>query len=219
MGEMIKHLSEIESAIWAIGVTGLFALGISIERARAFYLKYNLKSDTFMKQLNSLLYADQIEEAIAFCDANKQRPMAHIIKAVLERADRDEESMKKGFEIAFIEVMPNLTKRLGYIALCSNLATLIGLLGTVHGLIMGFSAVAGADPSQRQSLLSSAISLAMNATMMGLLVAIPFLVVFAVLSAKKDSLLTDCAENGSKVLDILTSRIYRETEAEAKKAA
>lgn len=135
--------------------------------------------------------------------------MAHIIKSVLDRADRDEESMKKSFEIAFTEVMPTVTKRLGYLAMLSNVVTLLGLLGTITGLIQAFKAVASADPSQKQEMLAAGISVAMNTTAMGLTAAIPIMIAFSVLNAKKDSILTDCAENGSKVLDLLTSRIYR----------
>lgn len=219
MSGILKFIIDSGGAGYAICFFGVIAIGFMIERGKALFIDYNLKSESFMKQLNSLLLADQIEEAVTFCDANKKKPLAHIIKSVLERADRDEESMKKAFEISFTEVMPNVTKRLGYLALLSNVTTLLGLLGTIQGIILAFDAVASADPSQKQTLLAAGISVAMYTTAMGLTAAIPIMISFSVLNAKKDRILTDCAENGSKVLDLLTSRIYREDSAETKKAA
>lgn len=210
MSGIIKFIIESGVAGWAIVAFAVIAIGFMIDRGKALFFDYNLRADAFMKQLNSLLYADKIEEAVTFCEANKKKPMAYIIKSVLERADRDEESMKKAFEISFTEVMPNVTKRLGYLALLSNVTTLLGLLGTIQGIIMAFNAVAHADPSQKQTLLASGISVAMYTTAMGLTAAIPIMISFSILNAKKDKTLTDCAENGSRVLDILTSRIYRE---------
>lgn len=219
MSGILKFIIDSGEAGYAICFFAVIAIGFMIDRAKALYIDYNIKSDSFMKQLNSLLLADQIEEAITFCDANKKKPLAHIIKSVLERADRDEESMKKSFEISFTEVMPNVTKRLGYLALLSNVTTLLGLLGTIQGIILAFDAVAFADPSQKQTLLASGISVAMYTTAMGLTAAIPIMISFSIFNAKKDAILTDCAENGSKVLDLLTSRIYREDSDANKKAA
>lgn len=209
MDSILKMIGESGTAGYAIVGFSVVALGLMLDRIKSLFIDLNLKSDSFMKQLHSLLIADQIEEAVTFCEANKKKPMAHIIKSVLDRADRDEESMKKSFEIAFTEVMPTVTKRLGYLAMLSNVVTLLGLLGTITGLIQAFKAVASADPSQKQEMLAAGISVAMNTTAMGLTAAIPIMIAFSVLNAKKDSILTDCAENGSKVLDLLTSRIYR----------
>ncbi len=133
MDSILKMISDSGTAGYAIVAFAVVALGLSLERIKALFIDLNLKSDSFMKQLHSLLIADQIEEAVTFCEANKKKPMAHIIKSVLDRADRDEESMKKSFEIAFTEVMPKVTKRLGYLAMLSNVVTLLGLLGTITG--------------------------------------------------------------------------------------
>lgn len=218
MESIIKFVVESGTFGYAIVLTGIASLAIIIERVKTLYYDFNLKTESFMAQLNSLLLSDKIEESVTFCEANKDKPVAHIIKSVLERADRDEESMKKSFEISFTEVLPKVVKRLGFLAMLANVATLIGLLGTIQGLILAFQAVAHADPSQKQTLLAEGISVAMNTTAMGLSVAIPVLVVQSLLSSKKDSILTDCAENGSRVLDLLTSRVYREDSSSSKAA-
>lgn len=219
MDNVLKLIADSGTAGYAIVAVGVVSLAIIIERVKALHVDYNLKTEGFMNQLNSLLLADKVEEAVTFCDANKSKPVAHIIKSVLERADRDEESMKKSFEISFTEVMPGVSKRLGYLAMLANVGTLLGLLGTISGLIMAFKAVAYADESQKQILLAEGISVAMNTTAMGLSVAIPVMIAYAVLNSKKDKILTDCAENGSKVLDLLTSRIYRDDNQSSSHAA
>lgn len=218
MEGFISFVLDSGVAGYAIIATGIFALGIMIERVKTLYFGYSLKTENFMSQLNSLLLADKIEESVTFCDANKDKPVANVIKSILERADRDEESMKKSFEISFTQVMPNVTKRLGTLAMLANVAPLIGLLGTIQGLILSFSAVGQADPSQKQALLAEGISVAMNTTALGLAVAIPVLFVHSLLTTKKDKILTDCAENGTRVLDLLTSRVYR-AESQSSKAA
>ena len=213
MDSILKIINDSGTAGYTITFFAVVALGLIIERAKTLYLDYSLKA-SFMDKLNSLLLADRVEEAITYCDANRKKPMAHVIKSVLDRADRDEDSMKKAFEISFTEVVPKVTRRLGYLSVISNVVTLLGLLGTIVGLIQAFKAVAYADPSQKQALLAEGISLAMNTTAMGLTVAIPVMIIFSILNSKKDKILTDCAENGSKVLDFLTSRIYRHSEGD-----
>ena len=213
MDSILKIISDSGTAGYAIAFFAIVALGLIIERAKALYLDYSVGS-SFMQKLNSLLLADRVEEAVTYCDANRKKPIAHVLKSVLDRADRDEDSMKKSFEISLTEVLPKVTRRLGYLGTLSNVVTLLGLLGTIIGLIQAFKAVAYADPSQKQALLAEGISLAMNTTAMGLTVAIPVMIIFSVLNAKKDKILTECAENGSKVLDFLTSRIYRHSEGD-----
>ncbi len=161
-----------------------------------------------MKQVKSLIMNDQIEEAITFCSANEKAPLAHVVKGVLERADRDDESIAQGLDISLSEVIPDLGKRLGYLSMIANVATLLGLLGTIGGLIMAFSAVAFADPSQKQIVLAQGISMAMYTTFLGLSVAIPVMVAYSVLHSKQNRLLEEISEHSAKVMDLLTTRHY-----------
>lgn len=184
------------------------ALILIIDRVKALFFDLSMKTDEFIAQVRSLVVADQIEEAITFSDANRKAPVAHVVKAIIERADRDEESIRKGMEISFSEVLPKVTQRLGYLAMISNVVTLVGLLGTISGLIMSFEAVANADPAKKGELLAQGISLAMNTTALGLSVAIPVMVVYAVLHAKQNRILNECVEQSSKIMDLLSGRVY-----------
>ncbi len=193
---------------WVTVVIGIVGLALVIERVKTLYFDFSIKSQEFMGQLKALVLNDQIEEAITFCTANYRKPMAHVIKGVLERSDRDDEGINQGLDIALAEVIPSLGKRLGYLAMMANVATLLGLLGTIQGLIMAFSAVSFADPSQKQIVLAQGISVAMYTTFIGLAVAIPIMVAYAFLNSKQNSLLSEISENSAKVVDWLTTRHY-----------
>lgn len=206
--DFVKLITESGLVGYLIVATGLVGWALIFERARTLYFHYTMKSDDFMKQVKSLLMNDQVEEAITFCTANKSKPLAHVVKGVLERADRDDEAINQGLDIALSEVIPNLGKRLGYLATIANVATLMGLLGTIQGLIMAFAAVAYADPSQKQMVLAQGISLAMYTTFLGLAVAIPIMVAYSLLHSKQNRLLEEISEHSSKVVDLLSTRHY-----------
>ena len=97
-------------------------------------------------------------------------------------AERDEVEM--AMEEVMMETIPRLEKRTHYIAMFANIATLLGLLGTITGLIKAFTAVAQVDPSLKAEILSSSISVAMNTTAFGLAAAIPLIIIFSILQSK-----------------------------------
>ncbi len=208
MENLLFMITSSGLAGYVIVAFAVAALILIIDRVKALFFDLSMKTDEFIAQVRSLVVADQIEEAITFSDANRKAPVAHVVKAIIERADRDEESIRKGMEISFSEVLPKVTQRLGYLAMISNVVTLVGLLGTISGLIMSFEAVANADPAKKGELLAQGISLAMNTTALGLSVAIPVMVVYAVLHAKQNRILNECVEQSSKIMDLLSGRVY-----------
>lgn len=185
---------------------GLFSFGLIAERFKALYIDYSLNAQPFMSRVIKLVEEDKIEEAITLCGANVRKPLAHTVKRMLERSDRDEEAMMTALDIAASEVGPKLAKNLGFISMAANVVTLIGLLGTVVGLIMSFKAVSFADPSQKQTLLADGISMAMHATALGLLVAIPTMVFYSFLHARQAKLFSEIDEHTNKLLETLRQR-------------
>jgi biopolymer transport protein ExbB/TolQ len=97
---------------------------------------------------------------------------------------RKREDIEHAMEEGMMEIVPRLEKRTHYIATFANVITLIGLLGTIIGLIKGFTAVAHVNPAEKAELLSASISIAMNNTAFALTVAIPFLLIHAYLQAR-----------------------------------
>ena len=100
------------------------------------------------------------------------------------RSARRREDIEQAMEESLMEVLPRLEKRTHYIATFANVITLVGLLGTIIGLIKGFTAVASVNPAEKAQMLSASISIAMNNTAFALMVAIPFLLVHSFLQAK-----------------------------------
>lgn len=105
-----------------------------------------------------------------------------------------------------MEVMPRLEKRTHYLATFANIATLLGLLGTIVGLISAFTAVATANPAEKADLLSASISVAMNTTAFGLIVAIPLLLVHTLLQTKTTEIIDSLEMASVKFLNAITER-------------
>ena len=128
-------------------------------------------------------------------------------QASARRRDDIEIAMEEGI----MEIIPQLEKRTHYLGLFSNIATLLGLLGTIMGLIAAFTAVANADPAQKADMLSASISVAMNTTAFGLMVGIPLLLLHAFLSTKTGQIVDSLEMASVKTLNLITEYNRRET--------
>lgn len=190
----------------SILLLGVFAVALCAERFKALFFDYSLDSNAFMGKVLTLVENDKTEDAITLCAANERKPLAAVIKRVLERSDRDDSAIDHSLDIAAGEIAPKLVRNLGYLQMVSNVVTLVGLLGTVVGLIMAFKAVSFADPAQKQTLLADGISLAMHATALGLLVAIPTMVAYSFLHAKQGRLFSDIDTWANKTIEVLRAR-------------
>jgi len=131
----------------------------------------------------------------------------------LQGAVRRREDIEIAMEESMMEIVPRLEKRTGYVALASSIATLLGLLGTIMGLISAFTAVANANPAEKADLLSASISVAMNTTAFGLMVAIPLLIVHAVLTSKTGDIIDSLEMATVKSLNVFSRRAKRPVEA------
>ena len=209
MDSVLSFLTDYFVADVCIGLVGLFAMSLVLDRVKALYFDYSMPAEAFMKQVMALLAEDKIEEAVTFCAANDKKPLAYVIKKILERADRDEQAMEQALDIAASETAPKLVRNLGYLSMVSNVVTLIGLFGTVIGLIVSFKAISFADVAQKQTILAQGISIAMTATALGLMVAIPTMFVYSFLHAKQGRLFSEIDEYSTKVIDLLRSRSYQ----------
>jgi biopolymer transport protein ExbB len=133
----------------------------------------------------------------------------------VQGAVRRREDIEIAMEESMMEIVPRLEKRTPYVALASSIATLLGLLGTIMGLIQAFTAVANANPAEKADLLSASISVAMNTTAFGLMVAIPLLVVHAVLTSKTGDIVDSLEMATVKALNVFSRRAKRLAESPA----
>ena len=134
--------------------------------------------------------------------------MARVLGVGLARlgAVRRIDDIEKALRSALMEIIPHMEKRTHYLATFANLATLLGLLGTVSGLIKAFSAVATANPAEKANLLAASISEAMNCTAFGLMVAVPLLFVHAYLQTRTSELISSLETGAVKFLTLVADR-------------
>ena len=211
---IISNFKTGGPAMFAIAIALAISIAIAFERFVRIFLRYNVNGPSFMFEVQKYILANDVDGAIRLCNGAGEAALPKIIKAGLQRASRDEEQIQNAVDAASLEVIPKLERRLSYLALIANLATLLGLLGTINGLIHSFAAIALADPAQRQAILSSGISEAMNATAFGLITAIFTMIAHSVLSNKANQILEEIDEFGVKLIDLLSARKYRSSRAE-----
>lgn len=209
MGNFMQFLRDSFFHVAPILIAGAIAIAIVVERTRALFSVYPIRDPQgFFEKLTELVLAGKLSEAIAVCDRNVGKPAAQIVKQALLRAHQPETLIEHGLQLSVGEATKKIQKRTTYLATIANVATLLGLFGTIAGLIQSFEAVGHADPQQKSALLAAGISTAMNATMMGLAVAIPCMVAYSFLMNKSNSLVSDVEHSAIHALDILKQRYY-----------
>jgi len=196
------------------------ALAIILERTRALFLVYPIRDrKNFFDKIRALVMADRLVDAVALCNAYGRSPIAQVVKEGIMRAHQPEEMVADGLQLAVGEMNQDVQRRTAFLATIANVATLLGLFGTIAGLIHSFQAVGSADPQQKSVLLAAGISTAMNATMLGLAVAIPCMVAFSFLMNKTNRLSADIEHSAIRTLDILRARYYHQGEAHQARVA
>lgn len=198
--------------MWPILVVFLFGMALILERF--LYLQMvTSKNSKMWDELFPLLSKGQFKQALGL-SRERDTFMSGIIGAGLTRAaiSRDHEDIGLAMEESLMEVMPRLEQRTPYIATLANIATLLGLLGTIMGLIEAFTAIASADPAQKAAILSSSISVAMNTTAFGLIAAIPMMLAFTYLQSKTGKVVESMEMASVKLLNI-----YRQISIAAEK--
>lgn len=192
-----------------IAIAFSLSIAFTIERYMRLFLHYNVDGASFMFEVQKYVLANDLDGAIRICNGAKEAALPKVIKAGLQRASRDEQQIQNAIDASSLEIIPKLEKRLSYLALIANIATLLGLLGTISGLIKAFAAVALADPAQRQQILANGISEAMNATAFGLVTAIFSMVMHSVLATRAQKIIEEIDEFGVKLIDLLSARKYQ----------
>jgi biopolymer transport protein ExbB/TolQ len=198
-----------QGGIWMYLILGvsIFSIGIAIERFIFLFFKYNINGEAFMARIQKMVMADNIDRAIKLCNAAPSRALPKVIKAGLTRANKGEVEIQNAIEEATLEVVPKVQKRVGALNAIANIATLLGLLGTIIGLIDAFASLEKVqDPQKRQQALSRGISLAMNTTAFGLIVAIPTLTAHLLLSGMVKKILDEIDQYSVRLENLLVTR-------------
>lgn len=195
------------SGIWMylILIISVVALAIVLERFIFLFFRYNINAMAFMRQIEKLVMAGNIDRALKLCSAAQNAALPKVVKAGLMRARKSKESIQNAIEEATLEVIPLVTRRTPALLALANIATLLGLLGTIVGLIDAFAALENAAPEDRQRLLASGISLAMYTTAAGLIVAIPTMLFHLFLSGMTKKIVDEIDQNAVKIENLLVA--------------
>ncbi len=195
----------------------VFAVGVAIAVERYITLtRVTMKNRSAWKKVQPVLMKGSFDEARKMTSKDDST-ISQLLGMGLARqgAVRRREDIEIAMEESMMEIIPQLEKRTPYVALASSIATLLGLLGTIMGLISAFTAVANANPAEKADLLSGSISVAMNTTAFGLIVAIPLLITSSVLTAKTGQIIDSLEMASVKALNVISGKARHRVEAEA----
>jgi len=183
-----------------------FGVAVAVERFITLTLVTN-KNQVVWTKVQPLLDNGEFDEARTMTNED-QSTISQVLNMglSLQGTVRRREDIEIAMEESMMEIVPRLEKRTPYVALASSIATLLGLLGTIMGLIQAFTAVANANPAEKADMLSASISVAMNTTAFGLMVAIPLLVVHAVLTSKTGDIVDSLEMATVKALNVFSRR-------------
>jgi biopolymer transport protein ExbB/TolQ len=187
----------------------VFALGLAIALERWLYLTMTtVKNKALWNKITPHLKTGNFSAAAQMA-ASSKAAIAMIMAYGLNRlrSARRREDIEKAMEESLMEVVPRLEKRTHYLATFANIATLLGLLGTIIGLIRAFTAVSNANPAEKADLLSASISVAMNTTAFGLIVAIPLLLVHTLLQTKTTEIVDSLEMASVKFLNSISDKL------------
>ncbi len=195
----------------------VFAVGAAIAIERYITLtQVTARNQAVWEEVQPALVEGDFDRARELTN-DDDSAIAKLLSMGLDRqgAVRRREDIEIAMEESMMEIIPQLEKRTPYVALASNIATLLGLLGTIMGLISAFTAVANANPAEKADLLSASISVAMNTTAFGLMVAIPLLVTSSVLTAKTGQIVDSLEMASVKALNVISAKALRQVEGGA----
>jgi biopolymer transport protein ExbB len=199
----------------------ILVLGLAIALERFLYLS-NTKSSNLKiwKKMLPLIEKGRFIEAMGTASDSKAA-VGKILAYGLSRlnSSRRRTDIETAMEEGLMEIVPRLEKRTHYLATFANISTLLGLLGTVTGLIEAFAAVANADPAQKAELLSASISIAMNCTAFGLGAAIPMMLLYSFLQSKTTELVDSLEMVSVKFLNMLQEQPVNSVPTKDGKAA
>jgi biopolymer transport protein ExbB/TolQ len=206
MGEFAGFF--VEGGIWMvpIALVSVVATAVCVERIYAIMVVYNTDGRKLYQQVISAVKGNKDAEAISACEKKGKAAVAQVLKNGVLHANEGEEEVSSAIEETVLEVTPQLQKRTSSLGGLASLATLLGLLGTVMGLIDAFRVVAEAPADQKSVLMTKAIAVAMNTTAFGLIVAIPVTMVYLLLVGTTKKITDEMDVYSLKLENVLRAR-------------
>ncbi len=204
---MAKFIEEGGTVEYVI--LGLLAFGLSIvlERCWFYFIKCRINPKKLLADVTSLIRKEKISDARKLC-SQTSTPLGSILEAGIWKYEQSgtAQEIKDAIEEVSLREMPRLQRRTHYLGLLANLCTLVGLLGTIFGLQEAFGALESADPSQKSRILARGITLALNATALGLISAMLCMSAFSYLGSHANQLLEQIDESVLRLVNFLSAQ-------------
>ncbi|MEM9068916.1 MAG: MotA/TolQ/ExbB proton channel family protein [Myxococcota bacterium] len=199
------YLNDGGWMMYVILIVSVIGMILFVERVIDLYLRRRLNAEGFMAQVLGAVEKGRWEEAVRHCRVSTKHPLVEVIRTGIVSANQRERDIERAVEDVMLRSLKPLTKRVGIIALLANSATLLGLLGTILGLITAFNSVAAASAAERQTALADGISQAMYTTFFGILVAVPLLFFHHFVSRRQEVIMME-VESGATAVMVTLAR-------------
>jgi biopolymer transport protein ExbB/TolQ len=208
MGFLEQFNPFSRSGIWMflILLVSVYTFTLIVERAYALWFRFKIDASQILSRILSFVDSNNFSRAIEVCNTRQNHPMCVVLKSGLLKANRSDIEIRRALEQTTMKVGPQIQKRTPYLATLANVATLLGLLGTIFGLIMAFEGVEMASAAKKQEVLARGISLAMSTTAFGLIVAIPTTIAHAVLTARQNVLMDTIEDSAMTLFNHLSAK-------------
>ncbi|MEK6606137.1 MAG: MotA/TolQ/ExbB proton channel family protein [Myxococcota bacterium] len=212
---LLEHFKEGGWGMWPILLLLGFTTWLVVERSKYLFFSSGTEQRAFLALMRRLLMQGNVAGAVTACKENG-KPLAKIVEAGLRALDKDDEHVQNAVDAIALRELAKIEHRTGYLAMLGNVATLMGLLGTITGLIKSFAGVGigqdaaaqaaagAASQSSKAELLAAGISEAMNCTAFGLIVGILALLGYSILNGRTQNLLDEINEATVSVLNLAT---------------
>lgn len=208
-GTMARNYQHGGFFMHPIALLMIIALAIAVERMYMLFVKLYVDGVGFMATIQKLVVSGKIGQAAKVCDYHRKAALARVVRAGLAVANQGEVALQNAIDEATLDVLPEINKRTSYLQMIANVATLLGLLGTIVGIITAFSGIANVDPIARQEMLGRGISEALNCTAFGLLLAIPSMIFHSILTARTLKMVDEIDRFSVKLINLLVRTFGR----------
>jgi biopolymer transport protein ExbB/TolQ len=188
--------------MWVILLMAFAIIGIVIERVWYLFFKCGTSSASFMSGISKYLKAGDYEKAIKYA-SSLTTPLAKAIVVILQNRGKSSRQVQKAVDEVFLTEAPKVTRNINILNTLANLSTLLGLTGTIFGLMMAFDAIANVPAAQRAQALATGISVAMSTTLFGLIVAVPSILLHGILAGKSDKVVEEMDEKTAKLINLI----------------
>ncbi len=200
MHAILEYLDKGGWMMYVILAVSIAGLAVFLERAFHLYLRQRLDARGFVATVLAHVEARRFRQAIDACKIGSRHPVVEVVRAGVMRANQREKDVERAMEKAMLEALPGLHRRVALLGFLANVSTLLGLLGTIFGLITAFSSISAASAAERQIVLADGISQAMYTTAFGIVAAVPLLYFHHLLTARQDEMMTEMEGAATSVL-------------------